>query len=206
MSYKVFLSAILLITISATSVFAQGKLLSSKKLKKQKVYTNLEEALKTPEKVYRLDLDGSKQEAVILKSFPNDIYKFTNLQELNLSNNEIAEFPVDLTKLVNLQILDLSFNPIKAIPTDIKEFTNLRVIKFTFCKLDTVPLELFSISTLEQVDLFANHIIRFPEGIKVNTTITYLNIQRNGMSIEVKDSLKSLFPNAGFGEKLKPQN
>ena len=54
----------------------------------------------------------------------DELYKFTNLQELNLSFNKITEIK-GLDKLVNLQKIDLSKNQI----TEIKAIDNLIILQ-----------------------------------------------------------------------------
>jgi len=54
-----------------------------------------------------------------------DITRLTNLEELNLSNNEINEIPEYLTTLTTLKKLDLSYNNIQKIPKSLKNLTNL---------------------------------------------------------------------------------
>ncbi len=58
------------------------------------IYTNLEEALKEPEKVYNLDLSKKK-----LNEFPMEILKFTNLRSLKLYKNRIDSIPDEISQL-----------------------------------------------------------------------------------------------------------
>ena len=55
------------------------------------IYSSLEEALKNPKNVYRLNLKRKK-----LTEFPKEILELTNLWELNLSRNKIYELPKEI--------------------------------------------------------------------------------------------------------------
>ena len=65
---------------------------------KSKEFTKINEALKNPEKVYRLNL--SNQE---IKWSTIDWSKFKNLEYINLKNDHLKEIPVGLTKIKSLK-------------------------------------------------------------------------------------------------------
>ena len=202
MSFKLVYSILIILLISSTTAFSQNELLSSRKLKKQKVYTNLDEARINPEEVYRLSLAGDT-EGEILKSLPEEVFKFPNLQELNISNNKIKELPLKLYKLKYLQILDISFNPITELPSEISGLKNLKKLNARFCRLSNFPIEISEIKTLEEIDFFGNHIEELPGKFRGSQSIKSLNILRNGMNNESKERLKELFPNAKFDKEKK---
>lgn len=51
----------------------------------------------------------------------NDIYRFSNLKILSLSDNNLVHFPVSVCNIVTLSELDLSCNKIRVIPQDIQK-------------------------------------------------------------------------------------
>ncbi|TAE22728.1 MAG: leucine-rich repeat domain-containing protein [Candidatus Kapaibacterium sp.] len=115
------------VCVGGSSVFAQdASLLDSVALMQKKEFTSLEEALKNPSAVYRLDLSYSG-----LAEFPREIVQLPNLQSLNLSNNGIIEIPVELAKLTKLQRLNLATNGIKRLPAEITALKNLKWIDIT---------------------------------------------------------------------------
>jgi Leucine-rich repeat (LRR) protein len=108
-------------------VFAQeASLLDSAALIQKKEFTSLDEALKNPSSVYRLDLSFSG-----LSEFPREVLQFPNLQSLNLSNNGIVEIPADLAKLSKLQRLNLATNGIKRFPAEISSLKHLKWLDIT---------------------------------------------------------------------------
>ena len=105
----------------ARALAQEASLLDDATLSKEKEYTSLEEALKEPTKVYRLDLSHNG-----LVEFPAEILRLPNLQSLNLSNNGIETLPTDIVKLHKLQHLNLSTNGLKKLPAEI---ASLRYLK-----------------------------------------------------------------------------
>lgn len=87
-------------------------------------YDNLEEALKHPEDVTRLNLSNQD-----LNMLPDSIWdKFKNLQYLSLRNDHLKEIPSGIGKLKNLEVLDLSNNDFKILPQSFSMLENLREI------------------------------------------------------------------------------
>ena len=87
-----------LISFSTVSVFAQNQ---NDSLQKFKEYKSLEEALKNPESVYRLNL--SNQNLTI----PKDVWlKFPNLEFLSLKDDHLKEIPEEISLLKNLRTIN----------------------------------------------------------------------------------------------------
>lgn len=83
--------------VKSQQVEAQPQPLPPAQLKAQKEFTDLNDALKTPKEVYRLNLAH--------KPFnPKRLYEFQNLQELDISGNEIVKLTY-ISQLKNLQQL-----------------------------------------------------------------------------------------------------
>lgn len=75
-----------------------------------------------------LDLSSNK-----LTKFPDICYEeLTNLAELKLGNNEIAEIPNNINVLPSLKTLDISSNKIKLIPGELADCAKLKGCKNTF--------------------------------------------------------------------------
>ena len=85
-----------------------------------KTYTSLEEALKTPDKVFKLDLSSQG-----LSSLPESIGNLTNLTELDLSKNQLKSLPESIGNLTNLTLLLLGDNKLNSLPESIGNLTNL---------------------------------------------------------------------------------
>lgn len=87
---------------------------------KQVEFKNLKEALKSPEKVFRLNLSNQPV------NLPDSIWStFINLEYLSLKDDHLIEFPKGITRLKKLKTLDLSGNDFKEIPVQFLELSNL---------------------------------------------------------------------------------
>lgn len=132
---------------------AQNKLLSEKDLNKQPVYIALEDAMRHPTKVYKLNLSRMK-----LKTIPKEIYAFVNLQQLDLSYNEITEVQREIGILKNLQKLDLTHNKITELPATISLFRNLEEFLIGSNQLKTIPLGVAQLKKLLLLEVEENKI------------------------------------------------
>lgn len=90
-------------------------------------YTSMEQALKEPEKVVKLDLSMLKLTAV-----PPEIGKLTNLECLDLSFNKFATLPPELVNCKKLKYIDLAGTHYMAkLPSFLTQLPNLQVINLT---------------------------------------------------------------------------
>ena len=87
---------------------------------KPKTYNSMEEALKNPDDVRILFLNGQE-----LTEVPPEIAQFKNLYQLCISHNEITELPLFLFDLIELTDLDVSHNKITEIPEEIGNLKEL---------------------------------------------------------------------------------
>lgn len=118
-----FAAFVTVVALTSTAFAQEASLLDDATLSKEKEYTSLDEALKNPTKVYKLDLSHNG-----LAEFPLDVLKFPNLQSLNLSNNGIESIPSNITKLSKLQRLNLATNGLKKLPAEIASLKNLKIL------------------------------------------------------------------------------
>ena len=91
--------------LSLTFLKTQAQILNENDLAAAPVVNSIEDAMKDPLRVNRLDLTGNK-----LTTIPAEVYKLTNLQELVLNNNELKTLPQEITGLKHLEILYLNGN------------------------------------------------------------------------------------------------
>jgi Leucine-rich repeat (LRR) protein len=86
-----------------------------------KVLTSVEDALKNPETVEKLDLSGKG-----LWQLPEGVSKLVNLKSLNLSSNDLEVLSPQIGELRNLEVLDLTGNPIRCLPVEMKQLAKLK--------------------------------------------------------------------------------
>lgn len=148
-----FLTQLILIflLLSTTVLSAQNALLSLEELNKVDWYYSIEDALKNPDKVYKLSITWDK-----LKSFPEEVFQFVNLQHLDLMDNEITSIPNQIGQLKNLQILFLSNNKINSLPEELKQLTHLEDLHLERNRMESLPDWIAELKSLKKVGLRDN--------------------------------------------------
>lgn len=111
-------------------------------------YNSLEEALKNPTSVYRLQLKRKG-----LNEFPKELGLFPNLIALDLSKNKIQQFPNHLDDLAQLTFLDLSRNDISEIPSNIHKLSSLEYLDLWDNDIDSIPENILKIKHLNYLDV-----------------------------------------------------
>jgi hypothetical protein len=177
-------------------VFGQGNtpviypLLDSITLDSMAGFTDIESAMKQPEKVIKLVL--RKQH---LKEFPKEIWNFPNLQYLDLSKNSIVDFPDTLGQLKNLQVLHLSRNKIESLPRGIGELTNLWWLEANQNEIVNIPPQIGKMKKLKYLDLWSNNISQFPEELKeLQDNLLVLDLRVILINYETQDRIRKMLP------------
>lgn len=140
---------------------AQVALLDSLTLDTLTGFTSLEEALKHPEQVIKLELRKKK-----LKTFPPEIVQFTNLQYLDLSKNDITEIPAGIAALKSLQYFSIARNNLVEFPAEIGELTNLYYLNANQNDLVALTPHIGKLEKLRNFDLWSNDLERFPDELQ----------------------------------------
>jgi len=116
---------------------------------------------------------------------PEEISYFTNLQELNLSNNKITKVP-SFDENLRLIFLNLSKNNLESIPeTCLKNNTNLERLNLSNNKLISLPQNFLSNSlNLEYLNLSNNKLISLPQNfLSNNPRLFQLNLSYNKLRV-----------------------
>lgn len=113
-----------------------------------------------------------------LKKYPQAICLLINLQELNLTNNNLT-VPPDLSRNVNLQNLVLCGNQLST-PPDVSLNTYLQVLNLSHNRLTTPPDVRQNIN-LERLDLSENRLTAPPD-ICQNVKLRVLDLHRNQLT------------------------
>jgi Leucine-rich repeat (LRR) protein len=185
-SLKIFLPIAFL---PLTFDFCYGQLLDSAALFSAPVFDNLQEALKTPNAVYRLSLKGQK-----LKAFPMEIVQLKNLQELDLSKNRIDSLPNAMCELKNLQTLDVSSNKIVNLPDSIGKLKNLRKLSAGKNEIVEIPRSIGDCSSLEILDLWSNQISVFPDELNKLKKLRWVDLRVIQIDDDMQKHLQEIMP------------
>jgi Leucine-rich repeat (LRR) protein len=182
---------IFILIVCFASSFAKAQLLDSLTLDTLTGYTNLQEALKEPDKVTKLVL--RKQH---LKSFPKEILQFKNLQYLDVSKNSIKELPDSIGTLTNLQYLACSKTGLLRLPKEIGKLTNLVYINFNQNDLELLPSQIGNLEKLEILDLWDNNLDDYPASLSGLKSLKVIDLRNILISDETQAYLKGLMPKA----------
>ena len=191
-SYKKTIRAsisILMFVLIFQKTFAQSALLDSLTLDTLTAFTSIEEALKHPDDVIKLDLRKKR-----FKKFPAEIFKFTNLQYLDLSKNSIREIPPEIYQLKNLQYFAISKNGLEEFPPQIGGLTNLYYLEANNNDLTSLPFEIGKLVRLKNLDLWSNDIDKFPTEIKNLKNLVTLDLRVIMIPDAEQERVQSLLP------------
>ncbi len=173
---------------------ANAQLLSQNQLDEQPIFTSISEALKNPEKVYRLDLSKQK-----LQSLPKAVFGLYNLQELNLAKNKLFEIPQEIGNLTNLQKLNVSKNNITTLPASIGSLTNLTELVANQNDIYKLPAEIGNLINLEKLDLWSTAMDVFPQEISMlKNTLKTLDLRVVLINDDKQKAIVELLPNTNI--------
>lgn len=154
-------------------------------------YTNLEEALKTPDAVYHLDLSKQK-----LSAFPMDILKLKNLRTLKLAKNKIDSIPTEIKQLQHLRELDVSKNKLKEFNKGICELVNLERLILNQNSIESIPAEIKNLKKLVYLDMWDNDLWFFPDELaELKDTLKEFDLQNIQYNYEEQARVRALLPN-----------
>lgn len=99
-----------------------------------------------------LDLSGRG-----LTSIPSDVFSKTNLEQLNLSNNQLTGAPqAEIRFLQKLKTLNVSNNRLTGLPAELGQLSNLETLDVSNNQLTGLPLELGNLVQLRVLDISGN--------------------------------------------------
>ena len=179
-----------------------------------KEYNSIEEALKNPEKVYRLNLSNQKVQV------PKDAWsKFVNLEFLSFKNDHLEEIPQEISLLKKLKVLDLSGNDFTTLPKSFSELYNLeelflndekkfnlnanidiisflprlKILHLENDSLNRLPKSIFKLNHLEKLFLNSNSFSEIPDELRSLNHLQYLDMKDNKIRPEILDKEKLNF-------------
>lgn len=153
-----------------------------------KVYDDLDEALKEPLKVCRLDLTGKN-----LSALPKKVEEMKNLKVIYLTSNIFTDIPPVLFELSQLEELYLPGNRISTISSDIKMLSKLKFLNITNNQVKMLPEEITSLTNLTTLLASRNELSSLPEGID-SLPLERLVVTNNNFSDTEIERIKFLFP------------
>jgi len=154
------------------------------------IYTNLEQALKEPDKVYHLDLSKKK-----LQDFPMEVLKFTNLRSLKLYKNKIDSIPNEISQLKNLRELNVGLNDLTKFNVNICQLTNLEKLVLNQNEIEEIPAEIKNLKKLVHLDMWDNNLFIIPDEIgELKETLKVFDLQNIQFETEEQKRINKLLP------------
>ena len=169
----------------------KSQLLDSVALAHAEEFTNLDSALKNPDKVIKLVLRKKH-----LKKFPEEILKFKNLQYLDISKNSIKELPEGIGELTQLQFLACSKTGLEHLPREIGQLKNLRWINLNQNELVLLPPQFGDMEKLEVADLWSNNLSELPSSLERLKNLKVLDLRNILFSDEQHRYIQELLPHS----------
>lgn len=192
-------------------------ILLSQVIGEKKEFTSLKEALKNPEKVYKLNLSNQQISLTIA-----EWAKFINLEKLTLKNDHLLEFPIGILNLQNIKYLDISGNDFKTLPKEFSALVNLEELYLNNEKnidlpatlsiltqlpklkslhleednLTILPSEILKFKNLENLYLNKNKLAEVPK-LEALDHLKYLDLKDNNINADLQE-----MKNLNFGFKV----
>jgi Leucine-rich repeat (LRR) protein len=100
-------------------------------------------------------LDLSNQN---LTKVPDSVFNQTNLEELNLSSNQLTgAIQAEIRHLQNLKVLNLSNNILTGVPAEVGQLQNLQILDLSNNQLTGLPYELGNLKNLKTLNISGNN-------------------------------------------------
>lgn len=205
------------IYLSTVFLLFLTNILFSQVIGQEKEFTSLQEALKNPEKVYKLNL--SNQQINLTNA---EWAKFINLEKLTLKNDHLLELPVGIVNLKKIKYLDISGNDFKTLPKEFSALVNLEELYLNNEKnidlpatlsiltqlpklkslhleednLTILPSEILKFKNLENLYLNKNKLVEVPK-LEALDHLQYLDLKDNNINTNLQE-----MKNLNFGFKV----
>eukprot|EP00866_Antonospora_locustae_P000384 jgi/Antlo1/384/174 len=100
-----------------------------------------------------------------LREIPREVFEAKDLEELDLSGNQLTELPEEIGRLKRLKVLGLGGNWLKALPESIGDLSMLKDLLLHNNQLTALPETIGQMSQLQVLDISDNELTALPEAI-----------------------------------------
>jgi RocCOR-like putative regulator of kinase activity/DAPkinase-like Roc (Ras of Complex) protein/Leucine Rich Repeat (LRR) protein len=151
----------------------------------------IEEARRSGAKTLDLSPRGDAEDSEKLIELPESLGQLTQLQQLNLYDNQLRSVPEWLSQLTQLQRLDLSSNQVRVLPESLGQLTQVQSLDLSFNQLTGLPESLGQLKQLQSLELFHNELTVLPESLSQLTQLEFLSLGANELT-RLPDTLGAL--------------
>lgn len=129
-----------------------------------------------------------------LSDVPSSINLLSNLEELDLSENDITYFPEPIKSLKNLKSLNFFDTKMSELHFSNNDLPKLEYINLCYNNFETFPTDLGNLKKLKIIRIWANNMSVIPNSIDKLKNIEELNLDMNNLNLFPKEfsKLKSL--------------
>lgn len=123
---------------------------------------------------------------------PDTVFKFSNLEQLNFSQQEVTAIPKEIARLQNLVVIDGSSNKITKIPNEIGQLKNLEALFLMGNYIDSIPESICSCINLKNLRVGGPALVYIPDCIKDKLQLDFFQIESDSL-FKQKDNFQQRF-------------
>ncbi|MCI5055495.1 MAG: hypothetical protein MRY83_05255 [Flavobacteriales bacterium] len=106
-----------------------------------------------------------------LTKFPDELFEYDDLEEIDLTNNKIKTIPAKIQRFKNLKVLRMTGNNLKTINPGILKLNNLEELYLNHNLFEEYPELIHQISSLKKLDITAMTNINMYKGLEIPKSI-----------------------------------
>jgi Leucine-rich repeat (LRR) protein len=156
--------------------YDENLLFSLDELYQLPTYRSLEEALKTPDSVYKIVLFNKG-----LKEVPGKVARLKYLNILELTTNELSDLPDWVGDMIYLQDLYVARNQFSEVPEAVFRIKNLKRVIFDYNQFTEIPVKILTNPNIEELHFGHNQITRIPDELYGMKQLKVLKLDENNI-------------------------
>jgi Leucine-rich repeat (LRR) protein len=183
--FRLFVSLLSLLICSVL----HAQLLSQTELDSTQEFYSLASALKNPDKVFRLQLSKKK-----LKTVPEEIRQFKNLNALDLGRNKLKELPAWMGELKYMQEFHAPKNKLREMPAVVCKWKHLKRLDLHQNEITGLIGCMGGLKELTSLDLWSNELEDFPDGVSGMKALKFMDLRVIQFDQTEMERIAELFP------------
>ena len=140
----------------------------------RKAEKKIEEARRTGATELDLSQDYGAEDSKKLTELPESLGQLTQLQRLELYNNQLTALPESLGQLTQLQTLHLSRNQLTALPESLGQLTELQDLDFNDNNISSLPETIGLLPELRRLAFIRNGVSEIPQFLSTLSRLAIL--------------------------------